>query len=452
MPALLNKHFDITILTAIYIADNTGETSVLSAISKINELISGDIKLNLTEEDFGKIIKDNNGEVYIVGGWVRDTIIGRMPKDKDYVICRMREDLFCRLFPEAKKVGRAFPVYLMDIDGRSCEVAFARTERKHGSGYKGFDVVYNENISIEEDLFRRDSRMNSIAMKLPEKIIIDPFNGTNDIKNKCIRATSIHFGEDPVRALRAARQAAEFNFSIEKDTIQQMSNCANDLRNEPTERIMNEMTRALSAQKPSIFFRCLKDAELLDVIFPEIAALIGQVQPEYYHPEGDSFEHTMIILDQVSAGTTDVAVRFAALTHDLGKGLTPKEILPHHYGHEVTGLTALDEWNKRMTLPGKWYYGAAFIIREHMRAAHLRKAGKIVDLLVNIEKNPLSIDGFCIIIRADSKVLPYYLEDIRAILKLFHKIDMQKCPEHLQGKQIAEWVRSQRIMILNSYT
>ncbi|MDQ0204901.1 HD domain-containing protein [Pectinatus haikarae] len=405
----------------------------------------------MTEEQMVEYITAHGGEIYIVGGWIRDKLAGKMPKDKDYVLCKMREIDFCMLFPDAKKVGRAFPVYLLEVDGKKCEIAFARRELKHGHGYKGFTVSYNEDIAIEDDLFRRDSRMNSIAFKLPEKIIIDPFSGGEDIKNKIICATSIHFQEDPVRALRAARQAAEFDFTIEEATVKQMKECGAELRGEPAERIMNELSRALSAQTPSVFFRYLKKAALLDIVFPEIAALAGQTQPCFYHPEGDSFEHTMLILDTVAASTDDAAVRFAALCHDLGKGLTPQNMLPHHYGHEKSGIIALDRWHKRMTLPSHWYYGASFTIREHMRAARLVKFGKIVDLLIAIEKNPLGADGFCTIISADNKMLPAYLKNIHLILELFHSIDMEKRPAFLKGKQIGEWLREQRVDVLASY-
>ncbi len=405
----------------------------------------------LTETTFIKKINDNNGEVYIVGGWVRDMIAHNIPKDKDYVICKMTEILFCRLFPQAQKVGNAFPVYLMNIDNKLCEIAFARKEKKQGHGYKGFTVNYDADLTIEDDLLRRDTRINSIALKLPERTLIDPFNGVYDIKNKIIRAVSSHFQEDPVRALRAARQAAEFNYIIDELTLQQMQNCAAELLYEPSERIINELSRALAANKPSTFFRYLQKANLLTVTFPEIAALIGQTQPVIYHPEGDSFEHTMLILDKTALQTTDIAARFAALAHDLGKGLTPQSMLPHHYGHEKSGLLVLQKWNKRIILPKRWYNSASFVISEHMRAAHLTKPGKIADLLLSAEKNPLGIDNFSIIIHADNKSLPCYLEDSKLILKLFHEIDIKKCPANLRGRQIGQWLHQQRVNILNTY-
>ncbi|WP_231036235.1 HD domain-containing protein [Pectinatus sottacetonis] len=405
----------------------------------------------MTEDTFVKTIIENNGELYITGGWVRDMIAGRIPHDKDYVICKMNESLFSQLFPQAKKIGKSFPVFLLHIDGKNCEIAFARKEKKVGSGYKGFIPIYNEKISIEEDLFRRDTRLNSIALKLPEKTLIDPFSGCTDIKNKLIHATSYHFGEDPVRALRAARQAAQFLFTIDNYTLQQMEKCALELKDEPGERIIIELTKALNTPMPSIFFRYLQKSHLLHIIFPEIFALRGQIQPAYCHPEGDSFEHTMLVLDQTAAVTSHTAARFAALCHDLGKGLTPANLLPHHYGHEITGLAVLKAWQKRTTLPKQWIKSAAFVIKEHMRAARLSKPGKIVDLVNSIEKNPLGIDDFCQIIKIDNKELPYYLENIHELLALFHSVDINKRPDHICGAQIAIWLRNQQIEILKRF-
>jgi len=405
----------------------------------------------LTEDNFVKTITENNGEIYIVGGWVRDMIRNKPAKDKDYVVCKLTENLFCQLFPQAQKVGKSFPVFLLNINNKKCEIAFARTEEKKGLGYKGFTTIYTPSITIENDLWRRDTRMNSIALKLPERLIIDPFNGTDDINAKRIQATSIHFSEDPVRALRAARQAAELDFFVEESTLKLMYKCAEELQAEPGERIVNELKRALAAKKPTNFFIYLHKANLLQIIFPEIFALIGKTQPAFYHPEGDSFNHTMLALKQISQLTDNINTRFAALAHDLGKGLTPAAMLPHHYEHEETGLTALANWNKRTTLPKLWLNSAQFVIKEHMRAARLQKPAKIADMLAAIEKNPLGIDEFCKIIKVDNKELPNYLQDIHFILKLFHNINMSDCPAQLQGKQIADWLKNERTKLVNEY-
>lgn len=289
--------------------------------------------------------------------------------------------------------------------------------------------------------------MNSIAYRVRDEKIIDPYNGQEAIKNKCIKAVSSHFKDDPVRALRAARQACELDFLIDEDTINLMKACKEEIKLEPQERIFNELQRALKTKRPSIFFRNLARADLLDILFPEIYALIGKIQPIVFHPEGDAFEHTMEIVDLVADMTDDVAVRFAALVHDLGKGVTPKEMLPHHYGHEKKGLDVLKSWNKRMTFPKKWLQGGLFIIKEHMRAARLAKVGKIVDFLLAVEKNPLGFTGFNCVILADSKSLPYYLADYQSYLQKIHSVSMKDCPSNLKGREIGIWIRNEQIRL-----
>ena len=162
------------------------------------------------------------------------------------------------------------------------------------------------------------------------------------------------------------------------------------------------------------------------------------------------FEHTMEIVDLVASMTENLAVRFAGLVHDLGKGVTPIEILPHHYGHEDKGGDVLLNWNKRMTLPKKWLQGGLFIIKEHMRAARLGKASKIVDFLLLVEKNPLGFEGFNQVVLADNKSLPYYLANYKSYLKKLHSVSMKNCPTHLQGKAVGEWLRNEQINIFKS--
>ena len=399
----------------------------------------------MTEQEFCHIIHNLGGQLYIVGGWVRDIIRHAVPKDKDYVIAHVNEEKFKQAFPQAQKVGKSFPVYLVDIDGKKSEVAFTRTEQKAGHGYKGFTIKYDDSVTIEDDLFRRDTTMNSIAYNVQTETFLDPYNGTKDIHDHLIRAVSHHFADDPVRALRAARQASEFNFTITDETLNLMHKCQTEMQYEPSERIFGELKRALATPKPSIFFRSLQQADLLKTLFPEIYALIGKTQPVDFHPEGDAFEHSMEIVDLVATLTDDLAVRFAGLVHDIGKGATPPEMLPHHYGHERIGGDILLSWNKRMTLPKKWLQGGLFVIKEHMRAARLGKMGKIVDLLLAVEKNPLGFEGFNTVILADSKHLPYYLADYKNYLHKIHSVSMQNCPPNLKGKAIGDWLRQEQV-------
>ena len=402
----------------------------------------------MKEEEFAAKLKAIGAEAYIVGGWVRDYLRGAKPKDKDYLLCGCREEDFTKLFPKAKKVGRSFPVYLLRIEGESCEVAFARKERKQGQGYRGFAVDFGTEVTLEEDLYRRDTTMNSMALRLSDGEVLDPYGGRADIEAGRIRAVSHHFRDDPVRALRAARQSAELGFAITEKTYGYMRECGKELAGEPQERLLEEMKKALASAAPSIFFRALQRAGLLEPAFPELAALIGKTQPEAFHPEGDAFEHTLLIVDKVAGDTTSLTARFAGLVHDLGKGTTPAEMLPHHYGHEVRGLEVLAAWNRRMTLPKEWMKAAGFVIREHMRAPRLGKTGKIAALLLNLAKSGLTIAEFKAIIRADHGGLPLYLEKAGQLISAMSEVSGKEAPKGLSGPEIGTWLFSQQVRIL----
>ena len=399
----------------------------------------------MREEEFVKAVEGAGGTVYLVGGWVRDHLRGATPRDKDFVITGLEREAFAELFPAASLIGHAFPVYLVEIDGVRSEVSFARRERKSGHGYRGFAVDFGAEVTIEDDLFRRDTRINSMAYRLPAMELIDPYGGRSDLAHCVIRATSHHFSEDPVRALRAARQAAELGFVIEDGTRTLMADCATELEEEPTERIVHELSRALAAPQPSLFFEALAHASLLESVFPEIFALKGKTQPPEYHPEGDAYCHTMQIVDVVARKTRTIEARFAALVHDIGKGKTPEEMVPHHYGHEQRGLLVLDAWNERMILPKSWLMAARFVIKEHMRAPLLKKTGKIADLLLAIEKSGLSLADFRRIICADHGTLPYYLVHGEELLRKMLQVRGTEAPPELHGADVGKWLREERV-------
>ena len=399
----------------------------------------------MRQEDFVKAVEGAGGTAYLVGGWVRDHLRGAEPQDKDFVITGLEREAFAELFPAASLIGHTFPVYLVEIDGVRSEVAFARRERKAGHGYRGFAVDFGAEVTIEDDLFRRDTRINSMAYRLPAMELIDPYGGQDDLAHRVIRATSHHFSEDPVRALRAARQAAELGFAIDEGTQVMMADCAAELAEEPKERVMHELSRALAAPQPSFFFEALAHANLLESVFPEIFALKGKTQPPQYHPEGDAYCHTMQIVDVVARKTQTIEARFAALVHDIGKGKTPEEMLPHHYGHEQRGLLVLDAWNKRMTLPKSWLMAAYFAIKEHMRAPLLKKTGKIADLLRAVEKSGLSFADFRRIICADHGTLPYYLVHGEELLRKMLQVRGTEAPPELRGADVGKWLREERV-------
>ncbi len=406
----------------------------------------------MKEKEFVAKVAASGGKVYLVGGAVRDRLRGVTPKDRDYCITGITEPQFVAAFPKAQKVGKSFPVFIIRLNGAMCEVAFARRETKSGAGYRGFTVAFDPDVSIEEDLYRRDTTINAIAIELPSGNVIDPFNGAVDIADKKIRAVSDHFVDDPVRALRAARHAAEFQFEITPDTVLKMNACGRELALEPGERIVGELRRALETDRPSIFFRALERAQLLEITFPELYRMIGKTQPPDFHPEGDAFEHAMKIVDDVAQVNADIVTRFCALVHDIGKSVTPPELLPHHYKHDKKGIAVLQAWNRRTTLPRNWLKVATLVIEEHMRAPILEHPGKIVDLLMKIHSSILPIENFNDIIRADNRgLLPFYLEYAAELIEKFLLVDGAAHPPELQGKSIGAWLRAERIKVFQAF-
>ncbi len=314
-------------------------------------------------KSIAKLIEQNGGRLYLVGGAVRDELLNRPIYDKDYCITGMDKDKFVELFPEAISRGKSFEVF--DLEG--CEFALARTEKKIGKGHKNFEITTNKNITIEEDLKRRDLCINSIAKDVLTNEIIDPFNGIDDIKNKTIRAVGESFLEDPLRVYRVARFASQLDFIVEENTIKYMNKLKDELDTLSKERVFAEFKKALSSNKPSKFFNVLREADVLDIHFKEIYDLIGSIQPLQYHPEGDSYNHTMITVDNSVCLTNDLLIRYSALVHDLGKGLTPKEMYPHHHGHAEKGVEPVRNLSNRIGVPTSWKRAGIISSREHMR-------------------------------------------------------------------------------------
>ena len=399
----------------------------------------------MTEIEFAKKISELGGTAYLVGGAVRDIFRGVQPHDKDYCVVGLTEKIFVENFKHAQKFGKSFPVYSLEIEGKMCEVAFARTEKKISEGYHGFSVNFDPTVTIEEDLYRRDTTINAMATNILTDEIIDPFGGKSDVENKKIRAVSKHFTEDPVRALRAARQSAQFNFEITPETLLAMKNCSAELAHEPTERIFAELENALKTDTPSIFFRSLERAEILKITFPEINQLRGKIQPTEFHPEGDAYIHSLKILDEVAKVNLKPVVRFAALVHDLGKGTTPPEMLPHHYFHEQRGVEIFSEMSKRLKMPSDWIKFAKFVIREHMACPLVERPGKKVDFLMRLNKLNCDTKDFTDIIKADHKGLPKYLENADFIISELLKVKGDSAPPELKKEKIGEWIRQERI-------
>ena len=350
-------------------------------------------------QEMAKIINQNKGRLYLVGGAVRDMLLNKENHDEDYCVTGLTEDKFTSLFKEAILRGKSFGVF--DIEHK--EFALARTEEKVGKGHKEFEVKTGEHIEIEEDLARRDITINSMAQDILTGELIDPYGGKQDLENKIIRATTEKFAEDPLRVYRVARLASQLNFTVEKNTLELMHNLKKELLALSKERVFCEFRKALETQKPSVFFEVLKNAMVLDVHFKEVFDLIGSLQPEEYHPEGDSYNHTMIVVDESTKLTDKVEVRYSALVHDLGKGVTPKSEYPHHYGHDKNGVLPVRELSKRLEVPTLWEKCGKVSAEEHMRAYFFSKMkpDKQVKLIEKLDRSLLGLDGMKVVVTAD---------------------------------------------------
>jgi tRNA nucleotidyltransferase (CCA-adding enzyme) len=361
----------------------------------------------MNEREFAVMVKDAGGIAYRVGGSIRNQLLGIPVNDRDYCIVGMSQERFEQTFPQAKQVGESFPVFLLDIEGETCEVAFARTEKKVAEGHKGFEIFWTADVTIEEDLARRDFTMNAIAYNILRQKIIDPFNGTQDIHNKLIHATSESFKEDPLRVYRAARFAAQLGFTVGYETIMmiQDSSVQEDMKTLSAERIGTELHKALGSDHPEKFFEVLRNGQCLHVHFKEINDLVGVEQNPDHHPEGDAYNHTMQVLVEMSKLTDEVERRFTALCHDLGKARTPKELWPKHHGHEEAGVEPLNELCDRLKLPNKWRKAANHGVLNHMRfhRVHEMRDVKKVDMIENARKSALGVEGLAQLGLADAR-------------------------------------------------
>ncbi|HDR1797147.1 TPA: multifunctional CCA addition/repair protein [Pasteurella multocida] len=345
---------------------------------------------------------NNKIKIYLVGGAVRDQLLNLVVKDRDWVVVGATpDDLLSQGY---QQVGKDFPIFLHPQTKE--EYALARTERKAGSGYTGFICDFSPTISLEQDLSRRDLTINALAQDLDGKIY-DFYGGLTDLKQRLLRHVSPAFAEDPLRVLRVARFAARYHalgFTIASETrelMQQLSQSC-ELSNLTAERVWLETEKALLEPHPEVYFQTLQEVGALQVLFPELAALQGVPNPAKYHPEIDTFVHTMLVLQQAVLLTENTdsdksAVRFAAICHDLGKALTPKEILPHHYGHEKAGVMPTRRLCQRFKLPHAIQDFAELCCEYH---SHIHKAFEL---------------------RAET------------ILKLFNRLDVWRKPERFKA-------------------
>jgi tRNA nucleotidyltransferase (CCA-adding enzyme) len=304
-------------------------------------------------------------QVYLVGGAVRDALLQLPVKERDWVVVGgTREELLRRNYRE---VGRDFPVFLHPETQE--EHALARLERKVAPGYRGFTVDFGPEVTLEEDLARRDLTINAIAQSA-DGALIDPFGGRRDLEARMLRHVSAAFVEDPVRVLRVARFAARFaplGFQVAPETLALMRAMVerHEVRALVPERVWQETEKALREPRAAEFFRVLRACGALQPVYPEIDALFGVPQPAQWHPEIDTGLHTLMVLDQAALLTPEPTVRFAALVHDLGKGTTPRDEWPSHRGHEERSVSLIEELSSRLRLPGDYRDLAVIVARYH---------------------------------------------------------------------------------------
>ena len=344
---------------------------------------------------------------YLVGGAVRDKLLNIPVIDRDWVV--IGETASNMLDAGFEQVGKDFPVFLHPKTHE--EYALARTERKQGSGYTGFDCFSDVTVTLEDDLLRRDLTINAIAEDEYGKLV-DPFNGLDDIKHKVLRHVSAAFAEDPLRILRIARFAARFSylgFSIANETLNLLKemSTADELNSIAAERIWVETEKALATRNPDIYFQVLKDCGALAIIFPEVDALFGVPQTENHHPEIDTGIHTLMVLQQASLLSDDIAVRFCALTHDLGKAITPESQWPKHIKHELNGIKPVRNLCQRLRVPNPIRDLALLVCEYHLlthRAFELKPA--TVEKLfrhLDIYRRPERLPLFLFACEADAK-------------------------------------------------
>jgi tRNA nucleotidyltransferase (CCA-adding enzyme) len=392
-------------------------------------------------------------EIYLVGGAVRDRLLGLEVKDRDWVVVGATpEEMTARGF---KMVGADFPVFLHPETKE--EYALARTERKSGRGYKGFTVYAGSDVTLEQDLARRDLTINAMAEDSSGRLI-DPFHGADDLKRGILRHVSPAFVEDPLRVLRVARFAARFDYPVAHATQELMQALveAGEMETLVAERVWSELERALGEKQPVRFFEVLRECGALHRLLPELDALFGVPQPPEHHPEIDTGVHTLMVLAQAVRLSADAQVRFAALLHDLGKGTTPASEWPKHVGHEERGMTLVRDICRRLRVPNDFRDLALLVTRYHThchRAAELRDATLLETLeALDAFRRPERVEDFVCACEADFRGRtgyedrPYPQADIfRRASSAARAVDTAAIAAGRNGPQIGEAIRAARI-------
>lgn len=402
-------------------------------------------------------------KVYLVGGAVRDERLGIPVAEQDWCVVGSTPDALVDL--GYRPVGKDFPVFLHPKSGE--EYALARTERKTGAGYHGFKIHADPDVTIEDDLQRRDLTINAIAVD-EDGTIIDPFGGIADIESRVLRHVSDAFVEDPVRILRVAKFAARFavlGFTVAQDTMGLMSEMVanGEVDALVPDRVWKETEAALANGDPQVFFDVLRQCGALLRLYPEIDSLFGVPQPAKWHPEIDCGIHTMMVLEQAAKLSPDGDVRFAALVHDLGKATTDKKLLPSHFGHEQRSVKLIRKLVDRLPVPNAYRDLALLVAAFHGHAhrAHELKADTLLRVIRRTDaiRRPERFEKFIIACEADARgrtgleEKPYPQADyLRGALQAIAGISAQDFKdEDLSGPEIGQAIDDAGIRALKSY-
>ncbi|OOG23037.1 multifunctional CCA tRNA nucleotidyl transferase/2'3'-cyclic phosphodiesterase/2'nucleotidase/phosphatase [Thioalkalivibrio denitrificans] len=401
-------------------------------------------------------------KTYLVGGAVRDELLGLPVRERDYVVVGATPERMLEL--GYRQVGRDFPVFLHPETHE--EHALARTERKTSPGYHGFTVHASPEVTLEEDLMRRDLTINAMA-RSADGTLVDPFNGRTDLEARLLRHVSPAFAEDPVRILRVARFSARFaplGFRVADETRALMTEMVQmgEVDALVPERVWQETERALGEIDPARYFQELRACGALAVLFPEIERLFGVPQPPRYHPEIDTGVHTLMVLTQSVRLSDDTKVRFAALTHDLGKGTTPAEILPSHRGHEERSVDLVHELCDRYRIPNAHRDLAVMVARWHgnaHKALELRPS-TVLKTLEGLDafRRPERLEPFLLACEADYRGRTgfedlYYAQAdyLRAAFECCQAVSASDLvTEGLEGKAIADALHDRRVHALKA--
>lgn len=344
---------------------------------------------------------------FLVGGAVRDALLGLPVKDRDWVVVGSTPEAM--IDAGYRPVGKDFPVFLHPDTHE--EYALARTERKSGTGYQGFVVHADASVTLEDDLSRRDLTVNAIAQR-ENGDFVDPFDGRGDIASRTLRHVSPAFVEDPVRVLRVARfmaRFATFGFTVASETQALMREMVRqgEVAHLVPERVWQELERALTMPTPRAFVETLRSCAALQVILPELDVLFGVPQPPQHHPEVDTGEHSLLVLEQAALLDASTDTRLAALLHDLGKGTTPRAEWPRHHGHEERGAGIVSELAERLRLPRHTRDLAVLSARYHGQVHHLAelRTGTLARLLESLDviRKPDRFEQFVIVCEADAR-------------------------------------------------